>query len=84
MLQDLPFKELMLERMGIQRSENLLEDVAQTLYTYAQLRDGGLDDEKAMLATAEMLKRKKAGQPAESPVGDNPELQLMMQEPGLN
>ena len=36
-LQDLPFKELMLERMGLQRLDNATEDVSQVLFQYADL-----------------------------------------------
>lgn len=64
-LQDLPFKELMLERMGMQRLDNATEDVAQVLFQYADLIEKGAKPEDAITATANSLAQKRAGVPPE-------------------
>ena len=77
MFQDLPMKEYMLERMGVQRAENALEEVSQVLYNYAGLVNQGATPEQAMLATAQQLQQTRAGIPPELAAGPNPELQEM-------
>ena len=77
MFQDLPMKEYMLERMGVQRAENALEEVSQVLYNYAGLVNQGATPEQAMLATAQQLQQTRAGVPPELAAGANPELQAM-------
>lgn len=73
-LQDLPFKELMLERMGMQRLDNATEDVAQVLFQYADLVEKGVNPEDAISATANSLAQKKAGMmPQDSIPGVIPE-----------
>lgn len=61
--QDLPFKERMLERMGIQRRENAMEEVAQVLYQYAGLAQQGMPPEQAMAQTADTLMQTRQGIP---------------------
>ena len=61
MLQDLPFKELMLERMGVQRLSNATEDVAQVLFEYANLIEKGASPEDAITATANSLTQRRQG-----------------------
>lgn len=78
MFQDLPFKELMLERMGVQRRENALEQTAQVLYQYANLIDNGATPDDAMLAAAETLRQVRSGIVPETPMGANPQLQQKM------
>jgi hypothetical protein len=69
MFQDLPFKEFMLERMGIQRTQNAVEDVSQTLFGYADLIKKGMKPDDAILATANMLENKRRGMaPQEGPM----------------
>lgn len=63
MFQDLPFKEMMLERMGIQRNENLVEEVAQVLYNYSGLLQNGASPDEAMQQTATNLMATRQGQP---------------------
>jgi hypothetical protein len=75
MFQDLPFKELMLERMGVQRQENVLEQTAQVLYQYANMINNGADSDTAMMAAAESLKQSRLGNSPEMAVGANPQLQ---------
>lgn len=61
-MQDLPFKEQMLERMGLQRLDNAVQDVSQVLFQYADLVNQGLDPENAMMATAQTLDQTRRGQ----------------------
>ena len=56
MMQDLPMQEYMLERMGVQRSANWTEIVAQTVSQYADMVEQGVDPNDAILATADTLK----------------------------
>jgi len=63
MFQDLPNKEYMLERMGIQRSTNALEQTSQVLFNYAELIKQGINPEEAIMQTAEGLKNTQMGVP---------------------
>lgn len=75
MMQDLPMKEYMLERMGIQRMNNEVENVSQTLFQFAELTKNGMDPQSALMAVAKSMKDKKLGNvPAE------PEVNPLMQE----
>lgn len=56
MFQDSPNKEFMMERMGIQRNEDYVEMVAQTVFQYASLTEKGMSPEDALVATAETLR----------------------------
>lgn len=55
MMQDLPMKEYMMERMGIQRTANWTEVVAQVINQYAGLVEAGANPEDAILATADTM-----------------------------
>lgn len=55
MMQDLPMKEYMLERMNIQRTANWTEAVSQIINQYASLTENGVDPMQAMLATADTM-----------------------------
>lgn len=61
MFQDLPNKEYMLERMGVQRMQDATEEVAQVLFEYADLISKGADPQNAINATAQSLMDKRAG-----------------------
>jgi hypothetical protein len=61
MFQDLPRKEYMLERMGIQRQQDALEEVSQVLFEYAELVKNGVSPQDALAITAEGLKNKRQG-----------------------
>ena len=63
MFQDLPNKELMLERMGLQRQTNALEQTSQVLFNYAELIKQGISPEEAIMQTAEGLKNTQMGVP---------------------
>lgn len=69
-MQDLPFKERMQERMGIQRSANYLEQVATILTTFSELTKMGAPPEEAMQMTAQMMEQSQrpGGQPPEMPM----------------
>lgn len=54
-MQDIPNREAMVERMGIQRSSNWYSVVAQTITQYGNMIDQGVPSDKAMQATAETL-----------------------------
>lgn len=75
MMQDLPMKEYMLERMGIQRMNNEVENVSQTLFQFAELTKQGMDPQSAMMAVAKSMKDKKLGN-----VPAAPEVDPLMQE----
>jgi hypothetical protein len=72
MYQDLPNKEYMLERMGVERMSNKVEEVAQTLFQYANLVKNGMTPDDAIMATAQALQKQSQGQPLPQP------------EPGVN
>ena len=65
-LQDIPIKEQMLERMGLQRQSNAVEDVSQVLFEYAELTKHGMNPEEAMLAAANSLNNKRQGLPTDA------------------
>lgn len=77
MFQDIPMKEYMLERMGVQRQENALEEVAQVLYNYTGLVQNGATPDQAMMASAQQLQQTRAGTDPTMAAGPNPELQAM-------
>ena len=60
MFQDIPNKEYMLERMGIQKSQTWTELVAQAVTQYASLVDRGLDSANAIATTAENLRQQQS------------------------
>lgn len=60
-MQDLPNKELFLERMGIQRNTNAVEEVTSTLFNYSGLVEKGMDPEDAILATAKTMQDARSG-----------------------
>lgn len=83
MFQDLPNKEYMLERMGVQRLNNEVENVSQTLFEFANLTKQGLSPQEAILATAKSLSNKRQGIiPEESPTSPFGE-QAMPEDLGL-
>lgn len=55
MFQDLPFKEFMQERMGIQRTTNWTEAVTQAVTQYATMVEQGVHPNDALEATAQTL-----------------------------
>lgn len=69
-MQDLPFKEQMLERMGLQRIDNAVQDVSQVLFQYADLVSKGVTPEDAMVATAQTLDQTRRGQVPDPNIGN--------------
>lgn len=63
MLQDVPFKELLLERMGFQRDTNALKEVTQNILQYASLLEQGMSPEDALMMTAQTLQQTQKGVP---------------------
>lgn len=60
-MQDLPFKERMMQRMGMQREIDMVEQVTQTLFQYSELVNQGLDPQSAVEATAQTLNNQRQG-----------------------
>ena len=61
MCQDLPNKEYMLERMGLQRLQDAVEETAQVISQYGELLNQGVDPNTALMSTAQTLQDKRAG-----------------------
>ena len=57
MMQDLPMREYMQERMGVQRSQNWVSLVSQAVTQYAGLVDNGVNPDEAIAATADTMAR---------------------------
>lgn len=55
LMQDIPFKDMLFKRMGIQRNIRITEQVAETLEMFAGLVDGGMDPDAAMEQVANQL-----------------------------
>ena len=55
LMQDIPFKDMIFKRMGIQRNTRITEQVAKTLELFADLVEGGMDPDNAVDATAQAL-----------------------------
>jgi hypothetical protein len=54
-MQDIPFKDMIFKRMGIQRNTRITEQVAKTLEMFADLVDGGMFPDQAVDAVANQL-----------------------------
>ena len=57
MMQDLPMREYMQERMGIQRTQNWTALVAQAVTEYSGLVERGVSPEEALAVTADTMAR---------------------------
>ena len=55
LMQDIPFKDMIYKRMGIQRNTRITEQVAMTLEMFATLVDGGMEPDAAVDAVANQL-----------------------------
>lgn len=55
LMQDIPFKDMIFKRMGIQRNTMITEQVAKTLEMFSTLVDGGYDPDSAVDAVAAQL-----------------------------
>ncbi len=57
--QDIPFREEMLERMGLQRYQNMVEDVTEAIVGFADLTNAGVAPEDAIGMMAQNLVNKQ-------------------------
>ena len=71
MMQDLPNKEFMLERMGLQRNTDALQEASGVLYQYGELIKKGVPPEDALMAAAGMLQKKRSGVPMDETISEN-------------
>lgn len=79
-MQDIPGKERFLERMGIQRNTDAVEETTATLFNYAELVQQGMQPDQAILATAKRMQDARSGNapleqqaaPMGAPLGDMP------------
>ena len=55
LMQDIPFKDMIFKRMGIQRNTRITEQVAQTLEMFATLVDNGFEPDAAVEQVANQL-----------------------------
>ena len=55
LMQDIPFRDLIFKRMGIQRNTRITEQVAKTLEMFADLVEGGMLPEDAVNSVAAQL-----------------------------
>lgn len=55
LMQDIPFKDMIFKRMGIQRNTRITEQVAQTLEMFATLVEGGMEPDVAVEQVANQL-----------------------------
>ena len=55
LMQDIPFKDMIFKRMGIQRNTRITEQVSKTLEMFADLVEGGVSPDDAVNAVAEQL-----------------------------
>ena len=59
MCQDIPIKEMMMERMGIQRNQDYLKQVSQIIFQFAGLTKEGMDPSEAMQHVANDLQEQQ-------------------------
>lgn len=62
LMQDIPFKDMIFKRMGLQRNIRMSEQVAKSIEMYATLVDGGVDPNEAVDLIAEQLVNDQQGQ----------------------
>jgi hypothetical protein len=55
LMQDIPFRDMIFKRMGIQRNTSITEQVAKTLEMFATLVDNGTDPDTAVEQVANQL-----------------------------
>jgi hypothetical protein len=87
MFQDLPNKEYMLKRMGIDRDQDAISSVTQVLFQYTNLVKNGMSPDEAILATANTLQQTQKGGQA-VPEGEEgipaAALNSQLQQQGMN
>lgn len=74
MMQDIPHKEYFEERMGIQRTQNWQEIVAQAVTEYSALINQGIKPADAINATAQTMQQQQSGQIDMSQIAQNAQM----------
>lgn len=77
-LQDLPNKEYMLKRMGLQRLSDTSAEVAETLFSFANLVKAGAGPDDAIAAVAKNLAATRQGNP---PPVEIPPMEAVPEDP---
>lgn len=62
-MQDIPYKEQMMTRMGFQKRTDALQEAGQVVYEYGQMVDAGVQPEDALVNAAQGLLNKRSGEP---------------------
>lgn len=57
LLQDIPFKDLIMSRINIQRNNNMTEQVTQILFQFAGLVEQGIDPEEALTMVTDQMQQ---------------------------
>lgn len=82
LMQDIPFKDLIFKRMGIQRNTHFTEQVAQILTQFSDLTEAGVNPDQAVSMVADTLQQQQipdmlgnvaAGSPQAAQQGSNPQ-----------
>lgn len=55
LMQDIPFKDIIFKRMGLQRNTRITEEVAKSIEMFATLVDGGMEPDVALDAVAKQI-----------------------------
>lgn len=82
MMQDLPMREYMQERMGIQRTQNWLSIVSQAVTQYTGMVQNGVTPEDAIAATADTMQRQS--QPTQGGDPLEQQMQSIQNNPGVD
>jgi hypothetical protein len=71
LMQDIPFKDLIMSRINIQRNNDMTEQVTQILFQFAGLIEQGIDPEEALAMVTDSMQQAQnpeaamqGGQPA--------------------
>ena len=70
MFQDLPFREYLLERMGLQRTASYVEDTAEVITGFGELTQSGVSPEDAVGMMAQQIQNKRQPMGGGNPYGD--------------
>ena len=82
MMQDLPNRELMMERMGIQRNSDYVQKVMEVLTTYYEAVQSGVEPAQAVLETANIMQANNSPQGQYAPQEAVPETMMQQAEQG--
>ena len=59
LMQDIPFKSLIMDRLNIQRNNNMTEQVTQILFQFAGLVEQGIDPEEALKMVTDTMQNEQ-------------------------